>query len=81
MDIIHSNRDTFHYNGVEYGFDMIYIDSFSEIDTLIAKKVQEGFTKCFIHEIYNTKNGTAVLMPIGPNNQKQVTTVRIQFVK
>jgi hypothetical protein len=81
MDIIFSKYDTFDYGGKVYGFDMIYLQSFSELDALIDSKSNEGYTKCFIHEVYNQKDGVNVTSPTFQNPSRRSVVFRIAFVK
>ncbi len=81
MNIIFSKYDTFEYQGKVYGFDMIYLKSFSELDALILSKQSEGFTKCYIHEIYNQKDGNDIIVPTYNNPNAINIVVRIAFVK
>ena len=81
MKILFSNRDTFHYKGADYGFEDIMIDSFSHLDEIIKEKESEGHTICFIHEVYNQKNGIDVIIPTGPYSSENKIVIRIKFLK
>ena len=81
MIINHSIKDTFHYKGADYGFEEILLDSFSQLDTIIEEKSNEGFTECFIHEVFNKKNGIDIIVPTGPYSKKNMICIRIKFVK
>jgi hypothetical protein len=63
MEIHFSHKDTFHYDGADYGFDEDFLNSFSELDGIIRQKELEGYTKCFIHEVFNIKNELRVKLP------------------
>jgi hypothetical protein len=62
MEKITIVEDTFVYEGAEYFFDMEAFPTMADFDVYLQQKESEGYTKCFFHKAFNTKNGEPVML-------------------
>jgi hypothetical protein len=62
MEKITVAEDTFLYEGREYFFDMEAFTNMDEFDKYLEQKESEGYTKCFFHKAFNTKDGAPVML-------------------
>ena len=72
MERINVTEDTFLYDGVEHYFPQMAFSDMDAFEKYLIDKEAEGYTKCFFHKSFNTKEGD-------PNVLKGKTLCLVMF--